>query len=268
MGPSIDPVDQLRQALASGDLAAARAAFQVLETSVLSLVDGQRQQHLGRLLDMGQAAAETAHELRQPLSAVKSFAQLLLLAADLPEKLGKRAKVIVENAERMEAYVERLSRYSQGVGLENAPEACDVNEAIEAAITLLRLEKKHSITLERALTPQLPPIQADPISLQQIFINLLGNARQAFGDRDGRIRVHTRLTNGVLEAWVMDDGPGVPAERHANLFEPFVTHKPDGTGLGLSISRRIAEQHGGRLDLLDTSPGATFCLQLPVGGPR
>lgn len=260
-----DPVQRLRQALVAGDLAAAREAFAGLERSLLALVDGQQQQHLCRLLDLGQTAAEAAHELRQPLSAVKSFTQLLALTPDLPDSAARRVGLILENTERIETHVERLSRYSQGMVTTSARQPCDLNDAIEAAIELLRLEKKPTLTLERAMAPDLPAAAADPMAVQQIFINLLGNAYQALANQSGRIRIRTRLSDGHLEARVEDDGPGVPAEHRDHLFEPFVTSKDNGTGLGLSISRRIAEQHGGSLELVNRERGATFLLRLPIG---
>jgi signal transduction histidine kinase len=129
---------------------------------------------------------------------------------------------------------------------------------------------RHGIQIETALDPALPPVLGSQDHLQQVFVNLLNNARDAMPDGGG-ITLRTYRRNGVVVAEVEDRGHGVPPEIRDRIFEPFFTTKQTGhgTGLGLSVSYGIVSAHGGTIEV--DSPlgrGACFRLTLPVGGPR
>jgi signal transduction histidine kinase len=116
----------------------------------------------------------------------------------------------------------------------------------------------------------LPRVTADPHRLGQVLMNLLGNARQAMesSEKGRTLTVRTRRHAEMVEIHVIDDGPGIPAEITAKIFDWFFTTKPpgEGTGLGLAVSREILQAHGGNLRLDDTpGGGATFTLELPTG---
>jgi two-component system sensor kinase FixL len=117
---------------------------------------------------------------------------------------------------------------------------------------------------------EVPPVHGDRIQLQQVVLNLVRNAIDAIvesGRSDGRIRVTARRSDnsGELEIRVLDNGPGIPADRVDLLFRPLNTSKKDGLGLGLSICLAIVEAHGGRIRLHSNEPGATeFRLSLPL----
>jgi two-component system NtrC family sensor kinase len=115
----------------------------------------------------------------------------------------------------------------------------------------------------------MPPIMADPHQLQQVFVNIIGNARQAIEpiQREGRIVVRTQTSNGWATIEFEDNGPGIRPEHLARIFDPFFTTKPagKGTGLGLSLSYGLIQEHGGRISARsELGHGATFTIELPV----
>jgi signal transduction histidine kinase len=117
----------------------------------------------------------------------------------------------------------------------------------------------------------MPKVEADPIQIGQVVINLLVNAIEAMGDDTGAIRIiniHSRMTNeGEVAVSVHDTGKGIDESSSPLLFEPFYTTKAHGLGLGLSISRSIIEAHGGKLSAApNPGRGATFSFRLPAGG--
>jgi len=116
--------------------------------------------------------------------------------------------------------------------------------------------------------PGLPLVTADPIELQQILVNLIRNARDALAGRPGHVRIVTGQGEGRVEVTVTDDGPGVPPDQRARLFDPFVSHREGGVGLGLYVSRRLAEEAGGTLELVASTSGAAFRLRVPPAPER
>jgi signal transduction histidine kinase len=128
------------------------------------------------------------------------------------------------------------------------------------------------IELAPELDPALPLTSADPFQLQQVFLNLLGNAEQALRDHPGdrRVTLRTAQAGDRLHVIVTDTGPGIPPEYLGRIFDPFFTTKPvgEGTGLGLSISDGIVREHGGRI-VAENTPvgGARFVVELPLVDP-
>jgi two-component system, NtrC family, sensor kinase len=125
------------------------------------------------------------------------------------------------------------------------------------------------VALESTIPAVLPPVEGDARALNQVFLNLLKNAAEAFEGRRGRVEVHARLEGDEVVVSIRDDGPGVAPELRERLFEPFFTTKPagKGTGLGLSISQRIVAEHGGQI-ALESEPGEGTCVtvRLPSRG--
>jgi len=120
--------------------------------------------------------------------------------------------------------------------------------------------------VETDLADDLPVIQADRGKLMQVLLNLVRNAMQAM-DGGGRLRLRTAWTpdRNALVMEVADDGPGIPADRLEEIFNPFFTNKVDGTGLGLAVSRKIVTDHGGELTAeSQEGEGATFTVRLPL----
>ena len=204
--------------------------------------------------------AELAHELLQPLTGIRSSAELLLETRPGDAAVAARVATIVQQVDRVQAILARARR--QGAP---APEArADLNQAVDVAWSLLERDaERQGTVLVRELAPSLPKVTAEQIAVEEILGNLLRNALEAVAGRRGRIRIRTALAGKAAEAIVEDDGPGVPEELRPRLFARLATARSGGSGLGLYISRALAEEAGGSLELLDAPGGAKFRLRLP-----
>jgi signal transduction histidine kinase len=135
-------------------------------------------------------------------------------------------------------------------------------------VVLLRGEaSRYSISFRTELAADLPQVMADPVQLQQLLMNLMINSIDAMKEVDGtrQLIINSRSDNEHLLISVSDTGVGLPPQQADQIFNPFVTTKPNGTGMGLSISRSIVQAHGGRLWARDNSPrGASFNFTLPT----
>jgi signal transduction histidine kinase len=242
-----------------------------LHQAQAQLVHGEKMRSLGQLV------AGVAHELNNPIGFVHANLQLLqeyvprLMAAVRTgqdttklevsiEKLLSRSREGTERVKQIVADLRTFSRMDQAELVE-----VDLNREIERALTLMEPRLRDGIEVERDYG-DLPPVRCYAGQLNQVFTNLLMNACDALEGR-GRIRIRTRPSVGGVRLEFHDDGPGIPPETQARIFEPFYTTKPvgQGTGLGLSISYGIVERHGGRM-LVGSSPGAgtTFVVELPL----
>jgi signal transduction histidine kinase len=219
----------------------------------LSDLDRQHRQD-ERLATLGTFTATIAHEVRNPLSAVRLTVQML--AKRMGDDQG--VQLIMEEIERLDLIVDELLAFSKGMHITR--QACDLRIVAEDVVRLFRRQAEHAgvaLAVTGAAT-----VSADPARLRQLLMNLLLNAIQAVqghdtGDADGRVEVAI-TADGFA---VGDNGPGVPPDIAARLFEPFTTTRTAGTGLGLHLARAIAEAHGAciRLDH-DHRPGARFVL--------
>lgn len=261
---------------------ALRRANEGLETRVAERTSELERQRLlttrtDRLRSLGEMAAGIAHELNQPLGGIRGLAEHLLLGikrgwGHSEEQTSEKLQRILEQADRMSHVIEHVRIFARDAGKpETRP--IDVNEVVESALELLEVQlRAHVIDVRRELDPVLPPVMANPFSLEEVVLNCLTNARDAIEERreEGnapdspqRITLRTRREEHdggekvVLE--VRDTGCGVPVDRRERIFDPFFTTKgPDrGTGLGLSISRSIVEDLGGEIRLRCTDDGET-----------
>jgi two-component system NtrC family sensor kinase len=144
----------------------------------------------------------------------------------------------------------------------------DVARSLRSTLQLVRhVFVQAGIEIREAIAPDLPPLEGDARGLNQVFLNLLKNAAEAFEGRHGRVDVRARVEGDTVVVEIQDDGQGIAPELQARLFEPFFTTKAAGrgTGLGLSISQRIVSEHGGRMEL-ESAPGRGTCVRvsLPV----
>jgi PAS domain S-box-containing protein len=212
-----------------------------------------------RLATLGQVASTIAHELRNPLGAVRNAVYYLRrhVARDNAELLEFLHIIDAEvsAADRIIYNLLEMSRAKQPL-----VQAVDLAQAVSDAFR--HLQYPAQIVYRCQLEPEPFIVHADPAQLQQVLTNLLTNAVQAMagqgeivitGCRDGRQDVIT----------VQDDGPGIPLETRARMFEPLFSTKAKGTGLGLTICRQIIEKHGGTIALVESTPGAAFRLVLP-----
>jgi C4-dicarboxylate-specific signal transduction histidine kinase len=228
--------------------------------------------HVGRVSMIGEMAASLAHELNQPLTVISGCAQFCLNnlrgGAATQEKLFDAMEQTVEQAERATKIIGRVRNFIHKE--EPGKERIDVNDAIRDIATLLCSDaREHGVEVKLGLADTMLPVDADPIQLQQVVLNLAHNGIEAMteteaGSRHLYIETHGH-GNGGVEVTIRDQGNGIPSEIREHLFDPFVTTKPHGLGMGLSISRSIIEAHGGRLWVAtDRTDGSTFHFTLPA----
>jgi signal transduction histidine kinase len=225
--------------------------------------------YISRVTTMGELTASLAHEIRQPVAAAVTNASTCLrwLSRGQPDLQEARAAAsrIVEDLRRTEGIISRI-RLLFKKGAEQR-EWIDVNEVIREMIVLLRnAATQYSIPIRTQIAENLPPVMADRVQLQQVFMNLMLNGIEAMKDMHppGELTIKSQAQNGELLFSVSDTGVGLPTEQVDQIFNPFFTTKPDGTGMGLAISRSIIEVHGGRLwATANSGPGATFHFTLP-----
>jgi two-component system sensor kinase FixL len=233
----------------------------------------ERMMHVSRLATMGEMATGISHELNQPLAAITIYAQTAkrLLAAASPQidDVGEALEQIANQALRAGEIIRHLRRLVRKHAAHREPTR--VNDLIEELGTLTRADARaNDVRVTLALAADLPLISLDAIQIQQVVLNLVSNAVQAFENsaiKDREILISTNLSeDGGVEIKVQDTGPGVSAEMLPRLFLPFATSKRDGTGLGLAISRGIMQAHKGRLEYSANNPsGACFIVSLPIG---
>jgi len=230
--------------------------------------------HVSRVSLAGEMAGALAHELSQPLTAIAAYARgcLRLLAgrASEPATIYEGISEVVQQAERAGDVLGRLREFVRGGAWRRA--FVEVGPLIDAAVSLARIEAiQNEVEIEARIDPDLPPVLADHIQIEQVLLNLLRNAIDAIAAADSPERlivVEAHCKGGrTVQISVADSGPGVIPEVANRLFEPFMTTKPEGMGMGLSISRSIVESHGGRLQMLQrVDSGATFVFDLPTDG--
>jgi signal transduction histidine kinase len=234
----------------------------------------ERMKERDRLAALGEMAAGLAHEIRNPLGAIKGAAELLQPAqgGKIPEDAGDFLRIIVEETRRLNRVVSQFLDYARPFRGELLP--LDVNEVVRKTLALLPKEER-SLDIQLDLMPDLPVVRGDAEQLRQVFLNLALNAVQALaavsdGERHPTLLISTGLRRGragaplQIEVRFSDNGPGIAPLAHKNLFIPFFTTKEKGTGLGLPISQRIIENHGGSIEVRSRpGMGATFTVVLP-----
>jgi len=221
----------------------------------------RRAEHLAGL---GRLLAGVAHEVRNPLAAIRSTVQLW---QRLPDEARTPASLegVLGAVDRLNAIVTRLLYFSRADEPGNEP--VDLNVLLGEVLDLLHAQAEgQGVVFERDFAADVLPVAGPAAALCQVALNLLTNALQAI-PHGGRLRCATRYDGRTrtAEVRVSDTGPGVPAEDRRHLFEPFFTTRPDGTGLGLALCREIVARRGGRI-ALEEEPGwgATFVVVLPV----
>jgi PAS domain S-box-containing protein len=224
-----------------------------------------------RLATLGQLISGVAHELNNPLTAVAGYAELLR-AEELPPSLREKLEQLSEEAARASSILKGVLLFARGDEAERQP--VDLVELLERAASLRAYELKvENIRIVRHYQPRLPRVAANPVQLQQVFLNILLNAEQAIRShrRHGciTVRVDWLAEKERLRVEIADNGAGIAASALPHIFEPFFTTKPaqEGTGLGLSISQAIVREHGGEIGVeSEPGQGAVFAVELPFRG--
>ena len=227
---------------------------------------------VARLGTMGEMAAGIAHELNQPLTAISNYAQACqrlihddaITADDLDEIMAK----INVQARRASQVISGLRSFVKRRQVTRRP--TDIHRLLSEVVMMAELDTNaNGIPLNLDIARSLPQVQADPVQLQQVLLNLIRNAIDAMiacEDRGAGIRISARtVKDDDVVISVEDHGPGVSDGIGARLFDPFFTTKKDGLGIGLSFSKSIVEDHGGDLAFgPGRSGGAIFSVTLPT----
>ena len=223
---------------------------------------------------LGELAAGVAHEMRNPLTTVRGYLQILPSMKNNPEFLEEFTANVIREIDRLASLTDDMLDMAKPIS--HDLETYDLSDVACEVIRFLedRFETA-GVRVDIHRESQGGPVQIDRDRLKQVFINLLLNATEALQPSGGNIEVRLsrsseRLARGeeirpFAVCRIKDDGPGIPADRLDRLFDPFFTTKPHGTGLGLAVSNRIVEEHGGFLRVeSEEGQGAEFSLFLPI----
>ncbi|MDY7117828.1 ATP-binding protein [Halomonas sp. SSL-5] len=221
-----------------------------------------------KLAVLGQLAAGINHELNQPLAAIRAYAEnaRTFLARERLESVDRNLAEIVELTGRMAEISAQLRQFSRKG--DERRSAVSVSDCFEYALRLFQARLQEAgVRVERRFPAAPVWVDADPVRLEQVLVNLIGNALQAMAGRDApRLALLVEADDTQVRLVVEDSGPGIPPEQLTRIFEPFFTTKSPGSGLGLglSISSRIIDDLGGRLDAENLpAGGARFTIRLP-----
>ena len=236
-----------------------------LERSLANLREARdKLLHTTKLATIGQFSSGMIHELKQHMSSLVVL-QELLGEMELPPDTEEYVRHGIDSITSVFHMVSDMHAFAREDRWKLKRPWIDVNGTVDDAIRFARLDPGFKTCELSAEPTELPRSFLDRDKLQQILINLLRNAAQA-GGQGGRVRIRTTAADRRVSITVADDGPGVPRELRARIWEPFYTTKGgDGLGLGLEITRKLVEAHGGtiRLEAGDDG-GATFVVELPV----
>jgi two-component system NtrC family sensor kinase len=218
-----------------------------------------------KLTSLGLLAAGVAHEVNTPLAVISNYIQML--ARQMPEGDPRQAIIekIVKQTFRASEIVNNMLNFSRTGPSELAD--VDVNRVVEETLSLVAHPLKTSqIQVVKQLSESLPPVRGSANKLQQVFLNLFLNARDAM-PLGGMLEVRTAAHNGGVEIEVVDTGNGISREHIHKIFDPFFTTKAGarGTGLGLSVSYGIIKEHAGKIDVRSTpGRGTSFHVEFPA----
>ncbi|MBD3366881.1 MAG: PAS domain-containing protein [Candidatus Eisenbacteria bacterium] len=222
----------------------------------------KRERHLASL---GRLAAGVAHEVRNPLSSLKGFAQFLRSRFVPGSREERYADIMIEEVERLDRVVQELLDFARPVEPDRT--AVSPNAVVEDALALLSEDAAFGdITIERRLDDGAPDVLVDAQQLRQALLNVFLNGIEAM-ESGGRLTVETQSVGegDRVAIRVSDTGPGLTDEELAKLFEPFYTTKDSGTGLGLTIVSRVLEQNDGSIVATsEKGSGTTFTIELPA----
>jgi signal transduction histidine kinase len=230
-------------------------------------------EHTERLATLGIMAASIAHEMRNILTPILAYAQLALAHPDDEDLQGKAIEKAVNGIE----VASRIADAVLGFAGESDATESDVHDVVKATLSCMAYDpNKDRISIDVDVQSG-TSARMNPLCLQQVLTNLLLNARDAIGQRPGRVTINAiTRADGTVGIRVTDTGPGIPREIAGRIFEPFVTNKRNsrhqsgsGTGLGLAVCRRLIEQASGTITAMSKpGNGTTFVITLPSAQHR
>ncbi len=209
---------------------------------------------------IGELSANIAHEIRNPLASLKSSVEMLRESAVTAEKKEKLMSIAISEMDRLNHIIVDFLTYSRPSKLDIRN--CDLSSILDKTLALVKSRGSDNITIRKSY-PVPFGIKADPLKLEQVFLNLGVNALEAMPG-GGSLDVGASMRKDSVEITFRDSGVGIPSGDMEKVFYPFFTTKAEGTGLGLSIVYRIIEDHRGRISVASTpGSGTTFSISIP-----
>ena len=249
-----------------------RATTQEMELREQELREKQVQLvQAGKLATLGELTTGVAHELNNPLNNIGLFIGNVIDQIELGEHEKGRVlhdlREAIEQVGKATEIISHLRTFGRAASV--SFEAVDVNEVLERALKLMQEQLRlREIELELDLVERPPVVLGNPIQLEQVFINLVANARDALAGAERKwIRIRSERRDDMVVLTFSDSGPGIAPGLEGRIFDPFVTTKEvgAGTGLGLSITYGIIREHGGSIRLAaEPGAGAVFVVELPI----
>ena len=229
-----------------------------------------------KMAAIGEITAGVAHELKQPLNVMKIICQSIVKDIEKNRFDLESAKLdlpeLINQMNRMAQIIDHMRVFSRRT-VGTTIEELNINEAIDSVFVFLGQQLlNHNVAVEKQYAADLPKIKGDPIRLEQVFMNLLTNARQALmssGKKSMKVQIKTYLSQDQKKVIVdfKDSGPGIPQEIREKIFEAFFTTKGagEGTGLGLSTAKKIVEEYGGKIEVeSNLGEWTNFRVTLPI----
>ena len=262
------PGEYLGRRVNNRDVTARKAAEAAAQLAQQRLLEQQQQASADKLASVGRLAASVAHEIRNPLTAMKMWLFSLREAVGGQPELNRKLVIVDEEITRLEGIIREFLEFSRPLAVSGRPEA--VTDILQRTLEFLGPRLEHTqIRVVQDFNPGLPSVLADAEKLKQVLLNLIGNAAEAMRD-GGELRLTATCESDadgrrMVVLRVQDTGPGLPQEAQRRLFEPFFTTKEQGTGLGLWLASQVMARHAGRLVLESSSPqGTVFAVWIPV----
>ena len=223
----------------------------------------------GKLAALGTLGAGIAHQLNQPLTGIRLFSQMIKMQIDKKSPLQEDLNKIIEQTKYMENIINNIRAFSHMSELRK--ETININEPIEKSLQLVSEQLRiHRVKLVKDLASNLPKVRADFNQMQQVFLNLITNARESMDflprEKEKKLKIATMNKDSYVEIVFEDSGVGMKPEIRDRIFEPFFTTKGTRSmGLGLALNYGIIEDHDGRIDVeSEEGKGTKFIVKLPV----
>lgn len=236
-----------------------------IKKDILHIRDLERKKAISeRLSLMGQMVSGIVHEIKNPLTSISGFAQIIESLTEDP-MLKKHAHTIVDESMRLNKLARNLLSYAKVENLEI--EVCDIKKLIKSSVEKLYpniKEKKIKVFIN--LEDDLPFISVDKDKLTQVIINIVSNAIEAIDHENGIVMIGGETYNESFFIRIRDNGPGISEDIKEKIFIPFISSKKSGTGLGLAMVKKIIEDHNGNIYINnELSRGTEFIIKLPLG---
>jgi len=237
----------------------------ILLRDITDIQELQRTAHRNdRMKELGEMAATVAHEIRNPLGGIRGYATLLYRDLSDQKNLQEMAGFVIEGTKSLESLVSAILSYARPVQIQ--PQSIELGAFLKQLSKFVRVDPAYpsNVKIEIHIPLDSIMVPADPGALKSCLLNLIYNAFQAMG-QGGLLTLTLLKLDQVCQIAVTDTGCGIDSNHLQQLFSPFFTTKPKGTGLGLVEAQKIAQAHGGQIDVRSQiGRGSTFTLTLPL----